>query len=82
MSDGPNAANDADSYVGMVSADGRWRWDGTQWAANLPTAQSPAYHQPPDRMPGQSLSTPLLMTLVAVVTVVLFMLFIMIISGV
>jgi len=52
------------NYVGMLSPDGRWQWNGMQWV--------PAAQRRDNRMPGQSLPTPVLMALVGLAVAVIF----------
>src|SRR5687768_1860752 len=61
-------ATNESGYVGMLSPDGSWRWTGAAWepVPGFPVA-------PRDRrVPGQSLPTPVLMTLVGLAVVFFF----------
>jgi len=48
----------------MLSPDGRWWWDGSQWV--------PAAQRRDNRMSGQTLPTPVLMILVGLVVLIGF----------
>lgn len=61
-------------YIGMVSADGAWRWDGGHWVPNNPP--------PADRrMPGQFLPTPAIVTACVLLVVFAFVVVAMVVSS-
>jgi hypothetical protein len=63
------------------SDNGQFWWNGQEWVA-APARPRPVATSDPHRMPGQTLPTPVIMILVAIVSVVLIFFVLFAITGV